>query len=318
MSLAKGHQVASSDQELQPASPNLLSGNSLQATPIAVNEEDDVFATAAGDKVKGKEKAVVGEELKDPSPGSSGQQEDGKQDTSVFSSFPAMKSTKSTMTLKGRSLNGLASTPSERTLKLIKSSWKSTENLFAKFRAQEQGTGAVPVVPSLPADGLRPSSHRRPSKSVRFSDENPRTEDVISSEPDHDEGDIIEAQDQQPIDYFPIPENPWQYTREYLLEKIKAEKEGRQCALLPPPPEWFAEIDGIPSRQSIFATGFGRDAITKFVSNVSGSSSGRTQSLMRVVSGDSNASVRTTSSTNEPCKQVLQDMAGPQQVAVEA
>ena len=329
--------------ELQPAKtnpqplvelPSIDPGVPSQARPIAMDDKDDVFIASVEkptmDKGKAMDLNIHSQEL-----ANSNQHSDSPEDMPALVPFPALRSTSSAMTLKEQLLHPPATTPSERTLKLIKSSWKSTENLFAKLRAHEQQPGETPVIPNLPTDGPCHYSQRRPSKSVRFSDEDARaemnTETSDSSQEYatgiglHDASFVTDTNDQQQTSCLSRPVDPWQYARDYLLEKIKAEQEGRQCTVMAPSPEWFSEMDCAPSRQSMFSSKFGRNTITKLVSNVSGSSSAKAPSLLRNVSGDSNASMRTrtfssaSSFTEGSEKSILQDMAvSPQQVDVGA
>lgn len=309
-------------------SPSLPSASLVQ-TPAGVNSEDDVFGTAPTQK--GKDKADM--KWPDPKLEDGSQQDHGSPEISSFPSLQALKPTKSTMTLKDQPENLSARTPSERTMKLIKSSWKSTEGLFAKFRAQEQGISGAPGLPICSPDGLRSFSQRRPSKSVRFSDEEMRVSEKASevaperatSEKNSSTANGTAAAGQQ-RENPPRPTDPWQYTRDYLLEKIKAEQEGRQCALTSPSPDWFAELDGSADRQSTFVPKFGRDAITKLVSNVAAAGSGGTSSFMRTVSSDSSASARmvllampdSVMEPKETRETAIRDMTGLKQVAVKA
>lgn len=321
LNLADELQMASSAPGTHSISPSIMS-ECLQSTPAAVNKEDDVFATASGKNEKSK---AVDLTVQAPEQEKSSQQDDDHQETTKFPSFPMLKGAKSAIVLRERPAPAMAPapTPSERTIKLLKSSWKSTECLFAKFKAQEQDAHGLPVVPSLPTNDSHPGSQRRPSKSVRFSDEKTRAVDIVAdSMPDRY---MVGRHDSNASDAASRgnssrrPSDPWQYTRDYLLEKIKAEQEGRECALVSPSPEWFAEIDGgVPSRHSISSPRFGRDVVHRIISG-----SGRTPSLMRTVSSESSVSVTTTGSVapgliGELDTMLLHGMGETNQVAVGA
>ncbi|KAL1909151.1 hypothetical protein Sste5344_005033 [Sporothrix stenoceras] len=176
LNLADELRKASSTPGTKSVSPSIISEYAVRPTPTAVNEDDDVFATAAEKKEKDK---AFGLGLQNQETEAIDQQDDDHQETTGFPSLPALKVTKSAVILRGeRPATAQATTPSERTLKLIKSSWKSTESLFTKFKAHEQDRAGVPVIPDLPTGDPRPISQRRPSKSVRFSDE--RTRDAVN------------------------------------------------------------------------------------------------------------------------------------------
>ncbi len=147
--------------------------------------------------------------------------------------------------------NSQVLTTSEHTLKLLKSSWKSTERLIAKFRSQERRLRDGSVIPDLPFN-------------------------------------IIGDARQQRED-FPQPPDHWQCARAYLLEKIKAEKEGRQCALTSPPPEWFTDLDDTMIRQPLFTPKLGLDTTTKIVASVPAGSNGHSSFDMRTASSESSA-----------------------------
>ncbi|ERS99440.1 hypothetical protein HMPREF1624_04640 [Sporothrix schenckii ATCC 58251] len=337
LNLADELQRASGSFGSDSISPSIVPEGLAQPGPTAViNEDDDVFATAAERKEKDK---VV-----DLSPQESSmedlmdhalQQNDEPHGLTEFPQLPVPKVAKSAVTLRERPTVLATPRPSERTMHLIKSGWKSTECLFAKFRGQEQNANGDPAVPhALTTVDKRLCSQRRPSKSVRFSDEQTASEDLeadhlpgITSEhaPDrlsttkHDTNASDAVATNGPSGSARRPSDPWQYTRDYLLEKIKAGKEGRDCSLASPSPEWFEEMDGgVPSRQSIFSPRSGLEAAHKMISG-----HGRKPSLMRTVSSESSVSVRTMasgapSSIGDLDSILLHGMGGLNQVAVGA
>ena len=275
----------------------LISANSASSYSQMVtstSSEDDVFSTP-------KEQA-----LKEDEPASSlGMAPDfGEQDLERNSPgnqtipFPSLKPMKSTSTLRSTSTKPQPLSTSERTLRHIRSRLKSTESLFSRFIAMEPSNDQAPVLPtnSSQAGGSQPLSSRRPSKVVRFSEEENRYDGkpwldlpvrLAETQTAH------HATSQEKAEPF-MPPDPWQYTRFYLLEKVKAEQEGRECVLPSPPPGWFADPEGNATHPPILLTKDNRDAFSEFVANAAAPRATGASTCMRTVSSDSTASTRTT------------------------
>lgn len=323
---------AASIQNAQPVVQNLGFPDTSQATAV-VNSEDDVFA-AKSSLHAFEEDEEINQDCQEPKLEQNGEHSD-QLNTVAFPPLPVLEAKKSTMPPKRQSAQQTPITTSERTRRLIKSGWKSTETLFSKFRAYEQVSGGVPTIPHMPLDRLSSFSQRRPSKSVRFSDVQRREEnnticlenfqEFANDTKDmgiYDATQITKYLQQQQTDKFARPDDPWQYARDYLIEKVKARQEGRRCALRSPLPEWFSEMDCASSRQSIFSSKFGRDTIAKLVSDPGGCN-GRAMSLLDTKLENDNASLQTAISLAPgfgeiPTKDFWQENAAPQQLAVGA
>ncbi|OAA59603.1 myb DNA-binding domain containing protein [Niveomyces insectorum RCEF 264] len=222
-----------------PPSPPLPPMAQPSATE-RMNKEDDVFvttATTAPQNDKGKGKSIARENDEDEGKITSHQQSDG-----CLSNRPMAPTVRLVPSTPAARKKPQQDTTSERTKKLIRSGWKSTESLFTKFKAQDQ---EQPRPQPQPQPQEQPASfsemhgcpgQRRPSKTVRFSDEGTRSSvDVADTAP----AESVKTADGTPVD---DPADPWRYARAYLLEKVRAEQAGRKCTLSPPPPEWFAAM----------------------------------------------------------------------------
>ncbi|CAK7264919.1 hypothetical protein SEPCBS57363_001326 [Sporothrix epigloea] len=157
-----GELCAASIQNAQPMAQNLgFPGTTSQATAIVVNAED-VLLTANLNLDSFEEHGGINQGCQEPNFEQNGEQSD-QLNTVAFPPFPVSEAMKPTLPPKGQSAQQTPITPSERTKRLIKSGWKSTENLFSKFRAHEQVAGGVPTIPHMPVDRLSSFSQRRPS-----------------------------------------------------------------------------------------------------------------------------------------------------------
>ncbi|EPE05103.1 myb dna-binding domain containing protein [Ophiostoma piceae UAMH 11346] len=270
------------------------SASSYNQMVVSTSSEDDVFSTPTEQGPKEDELVSGLDMAPDPVEQDLERGSPGHQSLP----FPDLKPMKSTATLKSTSTKLQALSTSERTLRHIKSRLKSTESLFSRFIAMEPSSSQVPVLPtnSSQAGGTRPPSSRRPSKVVRFSEEENSHDGRPSLDlPERLAGNPTthHATSQEKAEPF-VPPDPWQYTRFYLLEKVKAEQEGRECALPSPPPEWFVGPERTANRPPILLTQNSRDAFSKFVANAAAPRAPGASTYMRTVSSDSTASTKTT------------------------
>lgn len=190
--------------------------------------------------------------------------------------YPALKAAKSSVALRHPRNHD---SPPERTLNLCKSTWKSTEGMFAKFRGQdEDATAAASDIPPIPHNMGGSPSQRRPSKAVRFSDkditpaeEGPETISTTQSPEKYTEWGRRQTTNPTMSRPKTVPQSehvstdPWKYARDYLIEKVNSQREGRPCTLQPPSPEWLLD-EGSGDRNSLFGARSHRDAFAKLFS----------------------------------------------------
>jgi len=107
---------------------------------------------------------------------------------------------------------------------LLRSGLRSAENLFSKFKDSEKPRTGGRIGPEEPSDDML--SIRSTPKSVRFKG----IEDIF---PSRETGPLSKLFSKKTLEV-----DPWEYTRAYEIDKVKAASEGRAPRLPPPGQRW--------------------------------------------------------------------------------